>query len=459
MLFRSRDARAAGTSKFNAWKLWNFALEGIFSFSISPLKIWTYLGFFVALGAVGWGSWIAVRTLVWGVDIPGYASVLVGVLLLGGLQLIGIGMIGEYLGRAFLEAKRRPAYLIRQVVEPTAKDAPTVATINEPNVATYESRVTSELAAFEHDEIVHDLPAIFHYWSNTYLRPKIEAFGFSHPDDFFVKNLAQCMAPDDAVSRFVSIGAGNCDTEVRIAKALRELGHHQFVIECLDLNPVMLARGRELAASEGLSGHIQPVQADFNRWLPQGNYQAVMANHSLHHVTNLEGLFDGIAAAIRPSNGALITADMIGRNGHQSWPEALVVIEEFWQQLEPRYRYNRQLKRQEYTFVNWDCATEGFEGIRAQDILPLLAERFHFDLFIPFANVISPFIGRGFGPNFDVNSETDRAFIDRVHARDEMEMRAVRIKPTQMFAVLSLDHSRPSRYAGDLSPAACMREP
>ena len=110
-----RDVRAAGTSKFNAWKLWNFALEGIFSFSISPLKIWTYLGFFVALGAVGWGSWIAVRTLVWGVDIPGYASVLVGVLLLGGLQLIGIGMIGEYLGRAFLESKRRPAYLIRKV--------------------------------------------------------------------------------------------------------------------------------------------------------------------------------------------------------------------------------------------------------------------------------------------------------------------------------------------------------
>ena len=110
-----RDARVAGESKFNAWKLWNFALEGIFSFSISPLKIWTYLGFFVALAAVGWGGWIAVRTMVWGVDVPGYASVLVGVLLLGGLQLIGIGMIGEYLGRAFLESKRRPAYLIRKV--------------------------------------------------------------------------------------------------------------------------------------------------------------------------------------------------------------------------------------------------------------------------------------------------------------------------------------------------------
>ena len=111
-----REPRVAGSSKFNAWKLWNFALEGIASFSISPLKVWTYIGVFVALAAMGWGGWIALRTLVWGVDLPGYASILVAVLFLGGLQLTGIGMIGEYLGRAFMESKRRPAYLIRQVL-------------------------------------------------------------------------------------------------------------------------------------------------------------------------------------------------------------------------------------------------------------------------------------------------------------------------------------------------------
>lgn len=111
-----RESRVAGTSKFNAWKLWNFALEGIASFSISPLKIWTYIGLMVALAAMGWGGWIALRTIVWGVDLPGYASILVAVLFLGGLQLTGIGMIGEYLGRAFMESKRRPAYLIRRVL-------------------------------------------------------------------------------------------------------------------------------------------------------------------------------------------------------------------------------------------------------------------------------------------------------------------------------------------------------
>ena len=132
-----REPRVAGTSKFNAWKLWNFALEGIASFSISPLKIWTYIGVFVALAAMGWGGWIALRTIIWGVDLPGYASILVAVLFLGGLQLTGIGMIGEYLGRAFMESKRRPAYLIRQVVrsDDTSQRAAAVTTLPLPHVA------------------------------------------------------------------------------------------------------------------------------------------------------------------------------------------------------------------------------------------------------------------------------------------------------------------------------------
>jgi polyisoprenyl-phosphate glycosyltransferase len=117
-----RDPRVAGSSKFNAWKLWNFALEGVASFSISPLRIWTYIGGVIALAAMSWGAWIALRTLIWGIDLPGYASLLVAVLFLGGLQLIGIGMIGEYLGRAFMESKRRPAYLIREVVRGAAQE-------------------------------------------------------------------------------------------------------------------------------------------------------------------------------------------------------------------------------------------------------------------------------------------------------------------------------------------------
>lgn len=110
-----REPRRAGQTSFNGWRLWNLAVEGITSFSIVPLRVWTYVGLAVAVPALCWGTWIALRTLIFGVDLPGYASIIVAVLLLGGLQLIGIGVLGEYLGRTYLESKRRPAFVIRQI--------------------------------------------------------------------------------------------------------------------------------------------------------------------------------------------------------------------------------------------------------------------------------------------------------------------------------------------------------
>ena len=112
-----RAERAAGKSKFNGWKLWNFALEGLTSFGTAPLRIWTYIGFTVALLAFFYGAYIFVRVLLFGADTPGFASIFVAVSFLGGLQLIGIGFLGEYLGRTYLEAKRRPPYLVRRVYE------------------------------------------------------------------------------------------------------------------------------------------------------------------------------------------------------------------------------------------------------------------------------------------------------------------------------------------------------
>lgn len=110
-----RPERVAGESKFNGWKLWNFALEGLTSFSISPLRIWTYIGSLVALASFIFALYIAIKVIVLGVEVPGYASVVVAVTMLGGLQLVGIGILGEYLGRTYLESKRRPVYLIRKI--------------------------------------------------------------------------------------------------------------------------------------------------------------------------------------------------------------------------------------------------------------------------------------------------------------------------------------------------------
>jgi glycosyltransferase involved in cell wall biosynthesis len=108
-----REPRVAGESKFSGWKLWNFALEGFTSFSTLPLRVWTYVGSLVSVGAFVYAAFLIARTLVRGVDVPGYASILSVVLLLGGVQLIGIGVLGEYIGRIYAESKNRPVYLVK----------------------------------------------------------------------------------------------------------------------------------------------------------------------------------------------------------------------------------------------------------------------------------------------------------------------------------------------------------
>jgi polyisoprenyl-phosphate glycosyltransferase len=109
-----RNSRFAGRTKFSGWKLWNFALEGITSFSTLPLRMWTYFGLTVASASFLYAAYLIVRTLLHGIDVPGYASIFVSLLFFSGVQMIGIGVIGEYIGRIYVESKRRPLYVIRR---------------------------------------------------------------------------------------------------------------------------------------------------------------------------------------------------------------------------------------------------------------------------------------------------------------------------------------------------------
>ncbi|BCL76617.1 glycosyl transferase family 2 [Jeongeupia sp. HS-3] len=111
-----RDPRAAGISKFNYWKLWNFALEGITAFTIGPLKIATYLGLTTALLAFAYGAWIIAKTLIWGNPVHGYPTIMVTILFLGGVQLFFTGVLGEYIGRIFNETKQRPLYFTQDLL-------------------------------------------------------------------------------------------------------------------------------------------------------------------------------------------------------------------------------------------------------------------------------------------------------------------------------------------------------
>ena len=111
-----REERKVGRTKYNYWKLWTLAVDGITSASTVPLRIWSYLGGAVALGALGYAIFIIIRTFTSGIEVPGYASLMVAILFLGGLQLLSLGVLGEYVGRILTEVKHRPLYVVRETI-------------------------------------------------------------------------------------------------------------------------------------------------------------------------------------------------------------------------------------------------------------------------------------------------------------------------------------------------------
>ncbi|MCC2644872.1 MAG: glycosyltransferase [Burkholderiales bacterium] len=114
-VYHSREPRSAGTTKWSYWKLIRFSLDGITSFSVFPLKIWTFIGLLTSLSAFVYAIYYFIRTMIFGIDVHGYPSLLLFMLFFSGLQMIGIGVLGEYIGRLFIETKRRPLYLIRNI--------------------------------------------------------------------------------------------------------------------------------------------------------------------------------------------------------------------------------------------------------------------------------------------------------------------------------------------------------
>ncbi len=111
----ARPPRQSGTTKWGGWKLWNFALDGLAGFSSVPLRMWTYLGAIIALLALAYASFIVILALFSAIDVPGYASLITAILFMGGIQLLCLGIIGEYLARLFTEVKARPVYLLEGV--------------------------------------------------------------------------------------------------------------------------------------------------------------------------------------------------------------------------------------------------------------------------------------------------------------------------------------------------------
>ncbi len=141
-----RDARLAGATKFNLWRLWNFALEGVTSFSTVPLRIATYIGVGSAMLAFVYAVWIVFKALIWRDPVAGWPTMMAVILFLGGIQLIALGLIGEYLGRLYEESKQRPLYLI-ETWRPAAAGAGAATPEQAPPVSPVGGRVAAPIAS------------------------------------------------------------------------------------------------------------------------------------------------------------------------------------------------------------------------------------------------------------------------------------------------------------------------
>lgn len=299
-----------------------------------------------------------------------------------------------------------------------------------------ELRRAQEIEFYRNYENVHDLPKIYTYWKHKYVTPNFRACGFASLDELFLRYyLDACRAPRGGTAQFTSLGAGNCDLEIGWAIRIREAGYDDFHFHCVEFNEYMIERGRSLAREQGLESRFSFGLYDVEAWDPETDLDICVASHSLHHIVELESTFSKVKEALG-SQGVFLTNDMVGRNGHLRWPEALVHIRRIWNHLPRRYKYNHLLKRVEDEFVNWDCSTEGNEGIRSQDILPLLLESFHFEVCLTFGNLIDVFVDRCFGHNFDPDSEEDCAWIDAIAQLDEAKLDAGEVKPTHLVAAM-----------------------
>ena len=323
----------------------------------------------------------------------------------------------------------------------------------------YDERVEQQIAQFADMGALWRSGSIMQYWMKAHIRPRIvQVFGAPGVFDVYEGQLRERIrhcSQAGRVARFLSIGSGDGGVEVGIARRLKSQVKEPFVIVATDLSELRLDRARRAAADGGVLDCFEFQALDLNDFRFDRKYDAFIAHHILHHIVNLEGLFETVHESMH-QDSVFLSNDLIGRNGHKRWPETLRWIESLWPMLPSHYRFNYQFNRIHETYLDWDCSNKGFEGIRAQDILPLLVGRFGFEGFLGYGGIVDPFVDRGYGRNLDEARAEDRAFIDFVENLNQTLLETGRIKPTTMMAVMRRTGGQGRSYAG-LTPEQAVR--
>ena len=318
----------------------------------------------------------------------------------------------------------------------------------------HDARIAAEVDFFRNMDL-NALPEIHCYWANKHLLGHLaEAFGVGGIFDIFAQELrASVEATGNPL--IISIGAGDAEIEAETAARMIAGGFTRFSFECLELSPFLIERGNARIKERGFECHLSFTQTNLAHWRPERKFGAAFANHSLHHIEALEHVFDMIGKGLEPQ-GSFVASDMIGRNGHMRWPESLAIINALWTVIQDHWKQNRPLAQFENTFINHDCSTVGFEGIRAQDILPLLLDRFQFHRFAAWGGLLDIFVDRAFGHNLSSEKPFDREFIDTMWETNQALIRLGVLTPTQMVAVMKKEKG-PLVSAAGLDPAKCVR--
>ena len=305
----------------------------------------------------------------------------------------------------------------------------------------YNEMVTRELEIYKNNKnISADLPDIFHYWSNKYLKNMYSVIDNKiHGTISFYSYYIKKLAYKETVY-IASFGCGNCNVEMDIAKFLLKDGVSNFEFHCIDINKDMLKRGEEACKKQHLFDKFKFIISDIKTWDSPINYDIFITEAALHHFIELETLFLKINKYLN-DDGYFLINDSIGKNGHARWTETLNIVNNIWNTLSKAKKYNHQFNQICDPYLNWDCTMpntphHNFEGIRAQDILPLLTQYFNFESAIWWGGLTDVFIDRGYGHNYLRKNPKDTNFIDNIHKLNEICIELNLIKPTQIIAAV-----------------------
>lgn len=280
------------------------------------------------------------------------------------------------------------------------------------------------------------LPPIFNYWSNRYVRPKLEALGYHSPEDFFLQAAiaqAERRLPQD-VLRVLSLGSGAAHMELRL---LRELLQRNIraTVECVDLNPRLKAMAETEARALGVSDHFRFSTRDCNKPVVGASFDVIIVNQFFHHVEDLATFCESIDRQL-DANGIVVTSDVVGRNGHVLWPTVNARVQAWWRKLPESKRFDRYFGSIQSSYRAVDHSAYSNEGVQAQGVVSALQHQFDFELFLTYGAVVMPFVERRIGFNFSPESTADIVFMDSVAADDEVGVAEHKYPASNMMALL-----------------------